>query len=80
MDLCLQQGAMKAAAEKNGMTIEQIYAGRYVQRIGKHLPAEAKAVLANRETALPALDRIAALPMGDCHIDLQKRIIAAILA
>lgn len=72
--------AIEAAATRNGITADQMAAGMFLQSIAARLPAEAKAVLAKKTTAIPALDRVAVLRKGDDHDDQTARIIAAILA
>jgi hypothetical protein len=71
---------VESAAAKNGMTTDQMAAAMYVQSIAAHLSPEAKAVLGNKELALAALARVAALPIGEDHAELRTRIQAAILA
>ena len=72
--------AIESAATRNGMTTQQMAAAMYVQSIASKLPAEAKAILANKDTAFAALSRIANLRSGDDHEDLAARIATAILS
>lgn len=82
--LDLQPGSRLAFAEKNNVTLDQAHAMSYIQSILKRLTPETKAlitpILANKETALPALTRVAGIRNGDCHIDRTERAVAAVLA
>lgn len=73
--------SIQTAAAANGMTVNQMAAAQYIASLGPKLSAEAKAVLANKDSALRALARIAEVPMLDeTHEARIARIQSAILA
>lgn len=54
----------EAIAKQNGMSPDAAAAASYIRAIAGYLSAEAKAVLADREKALPALERVAAVDVS----------------
>lgn len=66
------------SAIANGLTVEVMAAAAYVQSISQHLSEEAKVVLADKDKAIPALERVAGIPSCD-YLEMRNRINAAIL-